>query len=67
MEVHLYSVKAKSQARVQLEHSSHLVKGYLRYKMITPQNVLSGAQVKNFFYFVEMLCSVLKIFKFLSF
>ena len=49
MEVHLYSVKAKSQARVQLEHSSHIVKGYLCYKTITPQNVLSEAQVKDFF------------------
>ena len=25
------------------------IKGYLHYKMITPQNVLSEAQVKNFF------------------
>ena len=25
------------------------IKGYLRYKMITSQNVLSEAQVKNFF------------------
>ena len=24
-------------------------KGYLRYKTITPQNMLSEAQVKNFF------------------
>ena len=27
----------------------HLPKGYLHYKMITSQNVLSEAQVKNFF------------------
>ena len=26
-----------------------IFKGYLHYKMITPQNVLSEAQVKNFF------------------
>ena len=26
-----------------------LVKGYLRYKTITSQNVLSEAQIKNFF------------------
>ena len=25
------------------------IKGYLRYKTITPQNVLSDAQVRNFF------------------
>ena len=42
-------------------------KGYLCYKMITSQNVLSEAQVMNFFYFVEKLCSVFKIFKFLYF
>ena len=42
-------------------------KGYPRYKTVTPQNILSEAQVKNFFYFVEKLCSVLKIFKFLCF
>ena len=43
------------------------VKGYFRYKTINPQNLPSAAQVHNFFYFVEMLCSVLNIFKFLSF
>ena len=26
------------------------IKGYLCYKTITPQNVLSGAQVKNFLF-----------------
>ena len=44
-----------------------IVKGYLRYKTITSQNVSSEAQVKNFFYFVAKLCSVPKIFKFLYF
>ena len=39
------------------------VKGYLRYKTITSQNVSLEVQVKTF-YFVENLCSVLKIFKF---
>ena len=39
-----------------------LVKGYLRYKMITSQDVSSEAQVKNFFYFVEKLCSGFCIF-----
>ena len=29
------------------------VKGYLRYKTINPQNLLSQVQVKIFFYFVE--------------
>ena len=43
------------------------VKGYLRYKMITSQNVLFEVQVKKFFYFVEKLCSVLEIFKFCVF
>ena len=42
-------------------------KGYLCYRMVTSQNVPSEAQIKNFFYFVEKLCSVLKIFKFLYF
>ena len=41
-----------------------LLKGYLRYKTITSQNVPSKAKIKNFFYFVEKLCSVPKIFKF---
>ena len=27
----------------------NIVKGYLRYKTVTSQNVLSEAQVKNFF------------------
>ena len=35
---------------------------YLRYKTITFQNA-SEAQVKNFFYFIEKLCTVHKIFK----
>ena len=43
------------------------LKGYLCYKMITSQNVSSKAQIKNFFYFVEKLCSALKIFQFLYF
>ena len=42
------------------------IKGYLRYKTITSQDVPSEAQVKNFF-FMEKLCSVLEIFKFLYF
>ena len=29
------------------------LKGYLRYKTITSQNLSSEAQVKNFFYVVE--------------
>ena len=40
-------------------------KDCLHYKMVTSQNLLSAAQVKDFFYFVEKLCSVLKMFKFL--
>ena len=42
-------------------------KRYLRYKTITLQNVTSEVKIKNFFYFVEKLCFVLKIFKFLYF
>ena len=40
------------------------VKGYLHYKMETSQNVSFEAEDEFFFYFVEKLCSVLKIFKF---
>ena len=43
------------------------VKGYLRYKTMSSQNVSSEAQIKNFFCFMEKLCSFLKIFKFLYF
>ena len=42
-----------------------LIKGYLCYKTIASQNVSSDVQVKNFF--LEELCSILKIFKFLYF
>ena len=35
---------------------------HIVYYSIISQNMSSEAQVKNFFYFVEMLCSVLKIF-----
>ena len=44
-----------------------VVKGYIRYKLRTSQNVSFEAQVKNFFYFAEKFCSVLKIFTFLCF
>ena len=44
-----------------------LFKGCLHYKMITSQNVSCEAQIKNFFYFVEKLCSAPKVFKFLHF
>ena len=43
------------------------IKGYLRFKALTSENVLSKAEVKDFFFFVEKLCSVLKILKFLYF
>ena len=32
-----------------LKYVINMLKGYLCYKMTTPQNVLSEAQVKNFF------------------
>ena len=41
------------------------LKGYLRYKTITSQNMLPEAQVKNFLYVVENLYSILKILWFL--
>ena len=44
-----------------------ILKGFLRYKTINSQNVLSEVQKKNFFNFIEKLCSVLDIFKFLCF
>ena len=43
------------------------VKGYLRYKTTASQNVPSTVQIKNFFDFIEKLCSVLKMFKLLYF
>ena len=39
------------------------LKGCLCCKTITFQNVSYEAQIRNFFYFVENLCSILKIFK----
>ena len=41
------------------------LKNHLHYKMITSQDVSSELQVKNFFNFIQKLCFVLKIFKFL--
>ena len=49
------------------EQKLEIVKNYLHYKKITSQNVSSEAQAKNSFYFIEILSSVLKIFKFLYF
>ena len=40
---------------------------YLHYKTISSQNVSSETQVAFFFYFVERLCSILTVFKFLYF
>ena len=49
----LNSLLAHNLAKIsQIEACNSLFKGYLCYKTLTPQNVLSGAQVKNFFYFV---------------
>ena len=44
-----------------------IIKGYLHYKTITSQDVSSETQVKNFFYLLEKICSILKIFTFLYF
>ena len=51
----------------EIKLDSFILQGYLRYNTIISQNVLSEAHIKNFFYFVEKLCFVLKIFKFLYF
>ena len=53
-----FSYKTKNQDNL---------KRYLRFRMITSQNLSYKARVKNFFYFVEKFCSVLKIIKFLYF
>ena len=42
-----------------------MFKGYPCFKTITSQNVSPEVQVKIFFYFIEKLCFVLKIMKFL--
>ena len=44
-----------------------MFKGYFHYKMITPQSVLPEAQVKNFFYFVEVIFRLQDIQVFLLF
>ena len=43
-------------------------KGYLRYKMITSQNVPSGVQVKNFFFHRKVMSRSrdIQVFVFLS-
>ena len=48
------SLKARATLRRQFTFYHYVIevkslKGYLQYKMITPQNVLSLAQLKNFF------------------
>ena len=43
------------------------IKGYLRYKTITPQNVPSETLGEEFFCFLEKPCSVREIFKFFVF
>ena len=65
--MNLISLTSSKEIRVRTEKGTLLKKGYLRYKAITSQNVSSKAQIKKFFYFVEKLCSLLKIFKFLYF
>ena len=44
------------------------LKGHLRYKTITSQNVPSEAKIKNFFYFIEKLfcCQDIQVFVFLT-
>ena len=53
----------KNNTRTRRAHLNGF-KGCLRYKTITSQNMLSGAQFKRFFYFIEKFCSVLKTLKF---
>ena len=43
------------------------VKGYLRYKTITSQNASIEGTGQKIFYFVEKVCSVIKMFKFFYF
>ena len=65
--------EVKKKKILQFEKSKYLLKnnfafkGYLRYKTITSQIVLSEVQIKLFFYFAEKLCSIHKIFKRLYF
>ena len=39
----------KRVLKLQKKDNALTIKGYLRYKMITSQNVPSEAQIKNFF------------------
>ena len=59
-----FNVKKKIEAE---SYSQFDFKGYLGYKTITSPNLSSEAQIKNFCYFVEKICSILKVFKFLHF
>ena len=43
------------------------IQGYIGYKTRSFQNVPSEPQAKNFLFFIEKLCFVLEIFKFLYF
>ena len=45
----IYFVQDNHKVRSSSNFSHRLFKGYLRYKTITPQSVLSEAQVKNSF------------------
>ena len=63
---HQYSNKSKQWKAYSIGRG-HKFKRYLHYKTTASQNVLSDAQVKNFFYFIEKLSLVHKIFKFLYF
>ena len=59
--------KYLDEIRPQLSDVIDDLKDYLHYKRMTYQNLSSEAQIKGFFYFVEKLFYILKIFTFLYF
>ena len=42
-------IKKTTNNKLTCTKLKHIIKGYLRYKTITSQNVSSEAQIKNFF------------------
>ena len=47
------SLSSCTDVRLEITRKATNFKGYLRYKTITPQKMFSGAQFKNFHFFVE--------------
>ena len=63
---HYMKDKLEKKYKFRTTKTQNLVKGYLRYKTVTSQNVSFEAQVKYFF-ISQKLFSARKIFKFLYF